>query len=88
MKVLKCNPNRSDYIAARVTRENVQEVKLWCNADGYTIESEHEIVLFRINWHNHPVTFGDYLIRDIHGHWFSMSPEEFEQSFTYKEIDA
>jgi hypothetical protein len=68
--------------------ENVHEVSLWCNADGYTIESEHEMVLFRINWHNHLVTFGDYLIKDIHGHWFSMSPEEFEHSFTYKEIDA
>ena len=88
MKVLKCNPNRSDCIAVQVTRGNVHEVNLWCNADGYTIESEHEMVLFCINWHNYPVTFGDYLIRDIHWHWFSMSPEEFEHSFTYKEIDA
>ena len=88
MKVLKCNPNRSDCIAARVTRENVQEVKLWCNAEVYTVDYAHDMALFRINWRNHPVTFGDYLIRDIHGHWFSMSPAEFEQSFTYKEIDA
>ena len=50
MKVLKCNPNRSDCIAARVTRENVQEVKLWCNAEAYTVDYAHDMVLFRINW--------------------------------------
>ena len=88
MKVLKCNPNRSDCIAVQVTRGNVHEVNRWCNADGYTIDSAQDMVLFRINWHNYPVTFGDYLIRDIHWHWFSLSPGEFEHSFTYKEIDA
>lgn len=86
MPATKCRRKVASYEAMKVSASNLDEIREWCNAEGYTIESPR--VIFRINWVNYILDFGDVLVHDlVFGKWMVLSYSDFYGSFDYAPFD-